>query len=85
MNSPAHNISISDLERLSKCLLNSFGQFRLDGVLISGETDEENERFMKIYFEIGTYLNERYKISATYDVVKSHIDQIINKQKQYEN
>ncbi len=82
MNSPAHNVSISDLERLSKCLLNSFGQFRLDGVLISGETDEENERFMKMYFDVGTYLHERYKISATYEVVKSHIDQIINKQKQ---
>ena len=82
MNSPAHNISISDLERLSKCLLISFGQFRLDGVLISGETDEENERFMKMYLDVGTYLHERYKISATYEVVKSHIDQIINKQKQ---
>ena len=82
MNSPAHNISISDLERLSKCLLISFGQFRLDGVLISGETDEENERFMKMYLDVGTYLYERYKISATYEVVKSHIDQIINKQKQ---
>ena len=74
--------SINDLERLSKCLLTSFGQFRSDGVLISGESDEENERFMKMYFDIGTYLYEKYKISATYQVVKSHIDQIINKQKQ---
>lgn len=82
MNSPAHDISIGELERLSKCLLISFGQFRSDGVLISGETDEENERFMKMYFDIGTYLHEKYNISATYEVVKSHIDQIINKQKQ---
>lgn len=82
MNSPAENISLGDLERLSKCLLTSFGQVWSDGNLIVGETDEERERFTKMYFEIGAYLKEKYQILATYQVVKLHVDQIINKQKQ---
>lgn len=80
-DSPAENISLSDLERLSKCLLTSFGQVHIDENLIVGETDEERERFSKMYFEIGTYLKEKYQILATYQVVKLHVDQIV-KQKQ---
>lgn len=49
---PFDHISTSDLVRLQVCVRTYFGQLYRDGVLVKGETSEENERFMRMWGQI---------------------------------
>lgn len=62
MSNPINAISLSDLMRLRDCLKTGFGQLYKDGVMVYGETHEENERFMKMYFDVAKYYHEVMKI-----------------------
>lgn len=51
-------ISTDDLVRLDKCIETHFGQFHENGILIVGETDEENKRLMDLYGKIMWYYHD---------------------------
>lgn len=55
MNNPLETISHTDLLRLKKCVDNHFSQLHKEGVLVYGESSEENHRFMKMYGDIMNY------------------------------
>lgn len=57
--SPLTEISTTDLLRLRECVRRHFGQLYVKDELVSGENDEDNERYMRMYGMIMRHYAEK--------------------------